>query len=329
MNIEKTDRIGELLTDHLKEMVFDELSDAYLEKAGVADILKGVPVPIRKTEMTGITVLKIALNMAFVFGVDPGFKYKENYLQYILRNFDKNFSNGLIAINLEEDDRLTWVCQTDGNMNVIMVSQNGKCLKFPEDSVRKMGRTAIGVRSMKLAEGDKLIFAGVAKNTDDLLIVTEKGIGKRTPVALIPVHGRTTGGQNITNIRQLDIIGKVAAALVLHENDDVTFMSSSGNIVRLRGSLIPRLGRTARGVRLVRLEDGAVVAGVTANDADAIPEAPDEQTVTELPTDQNLPPEEDLPAEDDQDEEELEDEITDEEDSDNNSSEDEASENME
>ena len=102
MNIEKTDRIGELLTDHLKEMVFDELSDAYLEKAGVADILKGVPVPIRKTEMTGITVLKIALNMAFVFGVDPGFKYKENYLQYILRNFDKNFSNGLIAKGLDE-----------------------------------------------------------------------------------------------------------------------------------------------------------------------------------------------------------------------------------
>ena len=102
MNIEKTDRIGELLTDHLKEMVFDELSDAYLEKAGVADILKGVPVPIRKTEMTGITVLKIALNMAFIFGVDPGFKYKENYLQYILRNFDKNFSNGLIAKGLDE-----------------------------------------------------------------------------------------------------------------------------------------------------------------------------------------------------------------------------------
>lgn len=102
MNIEKTDRIGELLTDHLKEMIFDELSDAYLEKAGVADILKGVPVPIRKSEMTGITVLKIALNMAFVFGVDPGFKYKENYVQYILRNFDKNFSNGLIAKGLDE-----------------------------------------------------------------------------------------------------------------------------------------------------------------------------------------------------------------------------------
>ena len=102
MNIEKTDRIGELLTEYLKDFVFDELSDSYLEKAGVADILKDVPVPIRKTEMSGITVLKIALNMAFVIGVDPGFKYKDNYVQYILRNFDKNFSNGLIAKGLDE-----------------------------------------------------------------------------------------------------------------------------------------------------------------------------------------------------------------------------------
>ena len=102
MSLEKTDRIGELLTEHLKEMIFDELSDSYLEKAGVKDILGGVPVPIRKTEMSGITVLKIALNMAFVFGVDPGFRYKENYIQYILRNFDKNFANGLIAKGLDE-----------------------------------------------------------------------------------------------------------------------------------------------------------------------------------------------------------------------------------
>ena len=102
MSIEKADRIGELLTDHLKEMVFDELSDQYLEKAGVLDILNGVPVPIRKTEMSGITVLKIALNMAYIIGVDPGFKYKDNYIQYILRNFDKNFANGLIAKGLDE-----------------------------------------------------------------------------------------------------------------------------------------------------------------------------------------------------------------------------------
>ena len=90
----------------------------------------------------------------------------------------------------------------------------------------------------------------------------------------------------------------------LHANDDVTFMSSKGNVVRLRGSVIPSLGRTARGVRLVRMEGDTVVAGVTANDRDAIPEAPDEETVTELPNDPTLPPEEDLPMDDEADPEE-------------------------
>ena len=83
MNMTKTDRIGELLQEHLSEMVFDELSYDYLKRAEVYDILKDIPVPIRKTEMTGITVLKIAMNMAFVFGCDPGFRYKENYIQYL------------------------------------------------------------------------------------------------------------------------------------------------------------------------------------------------------------------------------------------------------
>lgn len=213
-------------------------------------------------------------------------------------------SNGLIAINLEDDDRLAWVGQTDGNMNVIMVSRNGKCLRFKEKSVRTMGRTARGVNSMKLAGDDRLVYVGVARDQDDLLIVHDKGIGKRTPVALVPIHGRTTGGQKITNTNAFERIGRIAAALVLNANDDVTFMSSTGHVVRLRGSVIPSLGRAARGVRLVRMEEDAVVAGVTANDHDAIPEQPDEETVTELPNDPSLAPEEDLPADDEADLEE-------------------------
>lgn len=97
MNLTKTDRVGELLTDHLKEMLFDELSEDYLKRAEVFDILDGVPVPIRKIELDKITVLNIALNMAFVLGCTPSFKYSENYIKYILRNFDKKFAEGLIA----------------------------------------------------------------------------------------------------------------------------------------------------------------------------------------------------------------------------------------
>ncbi len=220
-------------------------------------------------------------------------------------------ANGLIAVNLEEDDELKWVSRTDGNMNIIMVSQNGKCLKFPESKLRPMGRAATGVNAMKLADGDKLVYGGAGSDTDDILIVHESGIGKRTNIALVPVHGRNTGGQNITNVHALDKIGKVAAALILHENDDITFVTSKGSVVRLRGTLIPSQGRAARGVRLIKLEEGASIASVTANDHDAIVDAPDpnapaEDAVIEesLPEDDSLPEDE---AEDESEEDESED----------------------
>jgi tetratricopeptide (TPR) repeat protein len=105
MDLNRTDRIGELLTGYVKDFVFDELSEEYLKKAGVYDILKDVPVPIRRTEMTGITVLKIALNMAFVIGCDPNFKYRDNYVKYILKNFDKRFSDGLLAQGMDRAEK--------------------------------------------------------------------------------------------------------------------------------------------------------------------------------------------------------------------------------
>ncbi|MBQ4649657.1 MAG: tetratricopeptide repeat protein [Firmicutes bacterium] len=97
MNSEKKDRIFQYLQPHLKEMIFDELSYGYLEKAGLMDILADVPVPLRKDELNKITTLSIAKSMAFVIGCDPAFKYKDNYVAYILRMFDKRFAEALIA----------------------------------------------------------------------------------------------------------------------------------------------------------------------------------------------------------------------------------------
>ena len=225
-------------------------------------------------------------------------------------------ANGLIAVNLEEDDELKWVSRTDGNMNIIMVSQNGKCLKFPESKLRPMGRAATGVNAMKLADGDKLVYGGAGSDTDDILIVHESGIGKRTNIALVPVHGRNTGGQNITNVHALDKIGKVAAALILHENDDITFVTSKGSVVRLRGTLIPSQGRAARGVRLIKLEEGAAIASVTANDHDAIVDAPDPNAPAEdAPIEESLPEDDSLPEDEAEDEEEETDESEDSEES--------------
>ena len=101
MNLEQKDRIGQYLRPHLGQIIFDELSESYLERAGLADILRDVPVPLRKTELNNITTLTIARNMAFVIGVDPAFQYRDNYIAYILRAFDKRFAEGLIADGVE------------------------------------------------------------------------------------------------------------------------------------------------------------------------------------------------------------------------------------
>lgn len=107
MNLEQKDRIGQYLLPHLKQIIFDELSESYLARAGIADILRDVPVPLRKTELNHITTLTIARNMAFVIGCDPTFQYRENYIAYILRAFDKRFADGLIA------DGVEWASKND------------------------------------------------------------------------------------------------------------------------------------------------------------------------------------------------------------------------
>ncbi|WP_425755159.1 tetratricopeptide repeat protein [Ihubacter sp. rT4E-8] len=95
------DRIGEYLISHVDDFLFDELSDNYLEKAGIADILSGVPVPIRKTALSNLSTLVIAQNMAFIVGCDLNFKYRDNYVAYILRTFTKDFARPLIGDGVE------------------------------------------------------------------------------------------------------------------------------------------------------------------------------------------------------------------------------------
>lgn len=99
--VNREDRISEYLIPHLNNYIFDELSENYLKKAGIADIMTGVPVPIDKKELESISTLSIARNMAMVIGCDPKFQYRENYVAYILRTFDKRFAQGLIAEGVE------------------------------------------------------------------------------------------------------------------------------------------------------------------------------------------------------------------------------------
>ena len=271
--------------DQLSKLVFANTHDTVLFFTNKGKVYTEKVFRIIKGERTdkGTPVIN-------VIGLEPEEKVTEliavsnfnprNYLVMVtangkikrspLKEYANVRTNGIRAIRLEEDDELKWVMQTNGKLFIIMATENGKGLRFSETIVRSMGRTASGVRGMKIAADDRLASVDVAAEEDFLLVVGEKGIGKRTPVQMIPPHGRSTSGVMITNKKALPVTGKVIAACVLRENYDVTFITSLGNVVRLKGTTIPVKGRTARGVRLVRLTDGATVAAVTSNDADLI-----------------------------------------------------------
>lgn len=205
-----------------------------------------------------------------------------------LSDFANIRSKGIIAMGMEDGDELLWAKLTGGNDDVVIVSRGGKGLRFNETKIRAMGRTASGVRAMKLAEGDAIASMIVCRPEDKLVIISEKGIGKRILVSSITPHGRGTGGVKITSFRALPIIGKVVSAVVVADEEDVTFLTSTGNIIRLRAEKIPIQGRGARGVRVVRLADDAVIVSLVAGEHDEIaPEDAVEGEIveTELPMD--------------------------------------------
>ncbi len=172
-------------------------------------------------------------------------------------------SVGLIAMTLDEGDSLDWARLTDGNEDFITVSWRGKALRFSERDVRPMGRTAAGVLAMRLQEGDDHVVSfDVAKPDTDLLVVHLAGYGKRTPISEFTPHGRNTMGQWATDHTRLDEVGPIVAARVVRPEDQITLMTANGIALRTKVEGIRIAGRSARGVRVVNLNEGDTVAAV-------------------------------------------------------------------
>lgn len=169
--------------------------------------------------------------------------------------------SGLIAINLEPGDSLGWVKMTQGHEDIILISQQAKGIRFNEEDVRPMGRTAAGVNAMRLDSWDKLAGAEVASPDDDLLIITEKGYGKRTPLEEYRRQGRYGQGVRAMNLNP-DRTGAIVAARVVTPKDEVTLISTGGILLRMSAAHISRQGRASQGVRVMDLRDGDLVASV-------------------------------------------------------------------
>ncbi len=188
-------------------------------------------------------------------------------------------ADGIIAINIREDDELVAVRRTSGHDDIIMVSRSGQAARFNEDQVRPMGRDTSGVRGMNVAQaGNAVLVMDVARDDQELLVVTENGYGKRTPIPDYPVKGRGTMG--VKTITLTENKGALAGALVVREHQELVFISQNGMVQRTSVRGINRYGRASQGVRVMNIRDDdqvSAVALVVESDAStAAPVAEDE-----------------------------------------------------
>jgi len=176
-----------------------------------------------------------------------------------LVDFSRPRTNGIIAIDLLDADELIGVDITDGTKSIILVASSGKAVRFDEQAVRVMGRNARGVRGIRLKSEQQLISLIIA-DEGEVLTVTEKGYGKRTPVAEYPSHSR--GGQGVISIQTSERNGNVVGAELVNEDDEIMLISDAGTLVRTRVAEVSVLGRNTQGVRLIRLAENESLVGL-------------------------------------------------------------------
>jgi DNA gyrase subunit A len=168
---------------------------------------------------------------------------------------------GLIAIHIREDDDLVGVKLTDGNQEIIMGTRQGMSIRFPEEEVRPMGRSATGVKGISLSEDDAVIDMDVVNKEDDVLIVTSKGYGKRTPMEEYRVQSR--GGKGIKTLNITAKNGPVIGLKVVKDDEDLMIITASGTVIRTSMSGINTMGRNTQGVKLIHIREDDEVATVT------------------------------------------------------------------
>ena len=194
-----------------------------------------------------------------------------------LPEFSRPRASGIIGLGLNEDDYLVNVAITDGSRDIMLFTDAGKVIRFAEKDVRPMGRTACGVRGIRLGSGQRVISMIIASDCP-VLTATANGYGKRTLADDYPVYGR--GGQGVIAIQVNERNGPVVGAVPADDADEVMLISNGGVLVRTRVNEISIMGRNTQGVRLISLTDGETLVGVErviddGDDADALDVADD------------------------------------------------------
>jgi len=187
--------------------------------------------------------------------------------------------NGLIAIGLDEGDEIAGVRMTDGHEQLFIATRNGMAIRLEEDKGRALSRSAHGVKAIKLREGDYVVGMARVRENATLLTVTENGYGKRTDLDSYRIQNR--GGYGLTNYKVDEIRGHVCGIKIVDEDDDIILVSSDGIIIRILASDIRVMGRIAKGVRVMRVNEGAKVVAFTRAEHDEEAETEKVEQLTE------------------------------------------------
>ncbi|WP_129599580.1 DNA gyrase subunit A [Anaerophilus nitritogenes] len=245
--------------------------------------LKAYEIPEAKRQAKGTAIVNLLqlLPEEKVTAVIPVKTFEENQFllaatqrgiikKMDLSQFDTSRKAGLIAINLREDDELISVRLTDGNKEIMMISRDGKAIRFKEKDVRDMGRSAMGVKGMSLDEEDIVVAMELVEEGSDLLVVSEFGFGKRS--SLENYHSQARGGKGLITYNKKEKTGKLVGAKVVKDDEEIMIINKSGVIIRLQINEIPTMGRITQGVTLMRVDEDDYIVSI----AKVIPEVEEE-----------------------------------------------------
>jgi DNA gyrase subunit A len=182
-----------------------------------------------------------------------------------LSAFARQRTNGIIAVELRDDDRLIGAGITNGQQDIMLFASSGKAIRFAEQDVRPMGRTAAGVRGLRLGGPQEEVIALSIIGAGPIVTATENGYGKLTLVEEHPVQGR--GGQGVICIQTTERNGRLVGALQVSPEDELMLITSTGTLVRTPVAEISTMGRNTQGVRLIRLDESDRLVGISRVEA--------------------------------------------------------------
>lgn len=261
--------------DFIERLVIASTHDTLLcfSNHGKLYWLKAYQLPLASRISRGkpiVNILPLAADEA-INAMLPVREYQEGFFVFMatkhgtvkkvpLEAFSRPRSNGIIAVDLDNEDRLVGVDITDGGKDIMLFTDAGKVIRFDEKHVRPMGRTARGVRGIRLGENQSVISLVVAQSQGTILTATENGYGKRTDIEEYRVSGR--GGQGVISIQVTERNGKVVRALQVSDGDEAMLITDKGTLVRFKVGELSIIGRNTQGVRLINVSSGELVVGM-------------------------------------------------------------------